>query len=231
MSSEAPPAPATMQGIGNTTLDHKALASVQSIGDLSNKIALITGASSGLGRAMSQAFAAAGAFIVNADLTPNPPKAPLLEKTMETSGRDYAKTTVDLVNDEFPSNDGHPRMAYVECNVTQAASIEKAVAFTVEKYGRLDIMVNNAGVTCTDPEAILSQRTHEVSEKTFDFGFSINVKGVWLGTKYATAQMLRQEPHSSGDRGWIINLCSIMGLVALENAAVYCATKGMYDIS
>lgn len=46
------------------------------------------------------------------------------------------------------------------------------------------------------------------------------------GIKYATAQMLNQEPHSSGDRGWIINLCSIMGLVALTNAAVYCATKG-----
>lgn len=225
MSSEAPPAPATMQGTAFASLNSKELSEIQQIGDLSNKIALITGASSGLGRAMSQAFAAAGAFIVNADLTPNPPKAPILEKTMQGSGRDYETPTVDLVNKQYPSSDGRPRMAFVECNVTKAESVEAAVAFAVKTYGRLDIMINNAGITAQDPKTKRS-RTHEADEKMFDIGFDVNVKGVWLGIKYATAQMLKQEPHSSGDRGWIINLCSIMGVVGLPGAAVYCATKG-----
>lgn len=201
---------------------------MQSIGDLSNKIALITGASSGLGRAMSQAFAAAGAFIVNADLTEDPPKAPMLEKHFEGTGRNFNLPTVELVNQQFPSKDGKPRMAYVKCDVTSADSVQAAVAFAVETYGRLDIMVNNAGVTGQDP-VTGGLRTHEEDEKRFDFAMKVNVRGVWLGIKYATAQMLRQEPHSSGDRGWIINLCSILGLIGLEGAAIYSATKGKVD--
>lgn len=178
MSSEAPPAPATMQGNANATLDRRALAQIQSIGDLSNKVALITGASSGLGRAMSQAFAAAGAFIVNADLTPNPPKTPLLEKEMEGSGRNYELPTVDLVNQQFPSQGGAPRMAFVQCDVTKGESVKNAIAFAVQQYGRLDIMVNNAGITCQDANTP-SPRTHETDERLFDVGFNVNVKGVW----------------------------------------------------
>lgn len=216
MSSAAAQAPISPQG----------LAEIQSIGDLSNKIALITGASSGLGRAIAQAFAAAGAFIVNADLTPDPPKAPLLEKYFEGTGRDFSSPTVDLVNRQFPSMDEKPRMAYVKCDVTSAQSVEAAVAFAAKTYGRLDIMVNNAGVTAQSPTEE-AKRTHETDEKLFDIGMNINVKGVWLGIKYATAQMLNQDPHTSGDRGWIINLCSILGLVGLETAVVYCASKGI----
>lgn len=225
MASNGTSAPATMQGLSDATLDQRALAQIQSIGDLSNKIALITGASSGLGRAMAQAFAAAGAFIVNADLTPNPPKTPLLEKAMKDSGRNYEMPTVDLVNQEFPSADERPRMAFVQCDVTKGDSVRDAVAFTVQQYGRLDIMVNNAGITCQDANC-QPPRTHETPENLFDLGMKVNVKGVWHGIKYSCAQFLNQEPHTSGDRGWIINLCSIMGLIAISNAAIYCATKG-----
>lgn len=218
-----------MSGNENSTLTGPALAQVQHIGDLSGKIALITGASSGLGRAMSQAFAAAGAFIVNADLTPNPPKAPLLEKTMQGKGVNFDMPTVDLVNQQLPSPDGRPRMAYVQCDVTKSASVEAAVAFAVQTYGRLDIMVNNAGITAQAPDS-RGIRTHEMDEHYYNIGMDINVRGVWLGIKHATAQMLKQEPHVSGDRGWIISLCSIMGVVGLPGASVYCATKGELDL-
>jgi NAD(P)-dependent dehydrogenase (short-subunit alcohol dehydrogenase family) len=54
---------------------------------------------------------------------------------------------------------------------------------------------------------------------------AINSTGVFLGTKFASAQMLKQDPHSSGDRGWIINTASILGLVAAPSSPAYCASK------
>jgi len=121
------------------------VSSTANIGTLTDKIALITGASSGLGRAIAQAYAAAGAFIVSADITPNPPDAPLVQELLKET--DLKTPTVDLINASFPSGkDGRPRAAFVKCDVTQSASVEAAVAFAVKQYGRLDIMVNNAGM-------------------------------------------------------------------------------------
>ncbi len=126
------------------------------IGNLAGKIALITGASSGLGRAIAQAYAEAGAFIVSADLTPNPPDAPIVAETLK--GTDLKTPTVDLINGKFlvpadsaPAKANIPRAVYVQCNVTQPESVEAAVTFAVETYGRLDIMVNNAGKILLEP--------------------------------------------------------------------------------
>lgn len=74
-------------------------------------------------------------------------------------------------------------------------------------------MVNNAGVNI---ESLSPAPVHEASEDLFDKTMAINTKGVFLGSKHAIAQMVKQEPHPSGDRGWIINISSIMGLVGLE---------------
>src|SRR5271170_5921660 len=128
----------------NKGLAPPTLAPTVHIGSLAGKVALITGGSSGLGRAIAQAYAAAGAFVVSADLTPNPPKAPILASTLRDT--DLSTPTVELINSQHPAADGLPKAIYVECNVTKAASIEAAVAATVKQYGRLDIMVNNAGI-------------------------------------------------------------------------------------
>ena len=151
MSSTGAPAPATMQGNDGTVLSGNAVHSVVNIGILTNKIALITGASSGLGRAIAQAYAAAGAYIVSGDITPNPPVTPLLAETMKARGDnlDLITPTVDLLNKNFPSPDGTPRAIYVECNVLKPESIEAAVQATVTQYGRLDVMINNAGRSTT----------------------------------------------------------------------------------
>jgi len=81
-------------------------------------------------------------------------------------------------------------------------------------------MVNNAGISLEagkPPTAI-----HETSEEDWDLTMLINAKSVFLGCKYATTQMLRQEPHSSGDRGWLINMSSIFGLVGGRyNSQIY----------
>ncbi len=126
------------------------------IGNLAGKIALITGASSGIGRAIAQAYAEAGAFIVSADLTPNPPDAPIVAETLK--GEDLKTPTVDLINAKFllpadsaPTKANIPHAVYVQCDVTQKESVEAAVKFTVQTYGRLDIMVNNAGEIFFEP--------------------------------------------------------------------------------
>lgn len=61
---------------------------------------------------------------------------------------------------------------------------------------------------------------------TLDRTLAVNVRGVWLGTKYAVAQFLAQQPLSGGSRGWIINLSSILGSAGLLGATSYCASKG-----
>ena len=226
------PATATMQGSGpETTLSNAALASVVNIGVLSNKIALITGGSSGLGRAMAQAYAGAGAFIVSADLTPNLPVSPILEETMKARGAgvsvDFVTNTVDLLNKYFPSPDGIPRSIFVQCDVTKPESVEAAVEAAVAQYGRLDIMVNNAGIALeSESNAPLATPLHLTDVSVFDKTMAVNARGVWLGIKYAVGQMLEQPPHPSGDRGWIINMSSIYGLVAGEGASSYCSSKG-----
>lgn len=105
-------------------------------------------------------------------------------------------------------------------------------------------MVNNAGIAIESRDL---QPIHLTSEATWDATMAVNAKSVFLGCKYATAQMLRQPPHESGDRGWIVNMSSIKGLVAGPNncepllvfffdeplgrcaddeRASYCASKG-----
>lgn len=71
-------------------------------------------------------------------------------------------------------------------------------------------LVNNAGISV---EARTPAVLHLTDEATWDLTMRVNVKSVFLGCKYALAQMLAQEPHSSGDRGWIVNISSIMGMI------------------
>ena len=85
----------------------------------------------------------------------------------------------------------------------------------METYGSLDIIVNNAGVW-TGAHSII-----EETEEQYDLTMRVNCKGVWLGCKFAIAQMVEQK---TGGR--IINVASIAGLVGLEGEPAYCASKG-----
>ena len=84
-------------------------------------------------------------------------------------------------------------------------------------------MVNNAGIGL---EARGPLPIHETPDSTFDTTMSVNSRGVFLGCKYAAQRMISQDPHPSGDRGWIINMASVAGLVGFVGSVSYSASKG-----
>lgn len=179
-------------------------------GRLQYKVAIVTGASSGIGRAISFAYAAEGAKLVCADLRE---VSHFDANTQETTG-----TTHDLIN-----KDHEGCATFVHCDVTKPEEVEALVKRAVEWGGRVDVMVNNAGISLEggDPRPVW-----DVPIETWEKTNAINSSGVFYGTKYASGQMVRQEPHPSGDKGWIINISSVLGLVGAGHTSAYCASKG-----
>ncbi|KNG91224.1 gluconate 5-dehydrogenase [Aspergillus nomiae NRRL 13137] len=149
-----------------------------------------------------------GAHIVCADLSP--------------TARSQVPDEVEIATHDAIIKAGG-RAIYIETDVGDARQMERAVQTAVAEFGRLDILVNNAGVStdCRNPA-----RIHETDEHVWDTTLRVNTKSVFLGCKYALAQMLKQEPHSSGDRGWVINIASVWGVVGGLGAPAYCASKG-----
>ena len=102
---------------------------------------------------------------------------------------------------------------YLVSDVAKEEDCKKAVDDTINKYGRIDIQFNNAGVL---PLGI----THETSTEDWDEAFSINVRGTYLMSKYTIPHMLKK------GKGCIVNNSSVLGLKAISGAAAYNATKG-----
>ena len=128
-----------------------------------NKVALVTGAASGLGLATAKAFAEAGASVVLADWN---------EKDVQSAAKELA-------------NKGHKRLA-VRCDVSDDAQVEAMVKQTVATFGRLDAAYNNAGV-----QNVLAE-TADTTQEDFDRVMGINLRGVWSGMKFELQQMRKQ---------------------------------------
>jgi NAD(P)-dependent dehydrogenase (short-subunit alcohol dehydrogenase family) len=176
------------------------------VGRLEGKTAIVTGSSSGIGRAIAIAFAREGANVVCADL-------------QRSARPDGYEGDIGRATDAVIADMGG-KVEFCECNVTKADQVQAAVDRAVSVFGRLDVMVNNVGVS-TGPHTIL-----EESEEDWDFTMGVNAKGAFLGCKAAIAQMMKQaEPQGRGSRGKVINTASMAGFIALWDGPSYCASK------
>jgi len=157
---------------------------------LADKVALITGGASGIGRATALLFAHEGAAVSVVDLD-------------EAGGQAVAQAIVE---------DGG-RAIFVRCDVSLASDCQRAVQQTVDELGGLDILFNNAGI-------VRRATVLETTEAEWDRVMAVNVKSIFLLSKYAIPVM------AQAGGGVIINTASGWGLVGGYKAAAYCASKG-----
>lgn len=156
---------------------------------LQGKVAIITGGAKGIGEATSYKFAAEGAKVVVADI-------------------DFAAAETAVANIKAKGGDA----LAVKVNVTDKASVVDMVAKTMEKYGRIDTLVNNAGI-------IMDAQLTKMTDEQFDRVIDINLKGVYNCAKAVVDVMVAQ------GSGVILNASSIVGLYGNFGQTNYAATK------
>lgn len=158
---------------------------------LEGKVGIVTGGTSGIGRDTAVLFAKAGVKVAVAG-------------RREQEG----EKTVELIH--AAGGEG----LFVKTDVSKASEVEGLIQTVVERFERLDLAFNNAGV-----EGVWAPLTQQ-TEEDFDRTINVNLKGVWLCLKYEIQQMLKQ-----GAGGAIVNMASIMGLVGSAGSSVYSASK------
>jgi len=163
---------------------------------LANKIAVITGSGSGMGKAMAEMFSAEGAKVVLADI----------------SGKQEAVAAA-INSAASGSGENAVRAVPVHCDVSNEGDVQNMIATAEREFGRLDILCNNAGFG--GPMAPLHEQSLDVWNRVHD----TNIKGAFLGMKYGIASMLR----TGG--GAIVNTTSASGVVGWKHHSVYGAAK------
>ena len=159
---------------------------------LKGKVAIVTGGNSGIGMAIVVALAEQGANIV-IDYVANPDATEALEQQVHALG---------------------DQAIGVDADVSKVADLERLVATTVEAFGRLDIMVNNAGI---ETRTSVLDTTEEQYQRVMD----INLKSAFFGTQIAAKQMIKQ-----GTGGRIINMTSVHEDWPMPGNTAYCLSKG-----
>jgi len=158
--------------------------------EFKDKVVIITGASFGIGKATALAFAKEGAKLLIADVQ---------DKEGEHLAEQIRKQGNECI--------------YVHCDISKPAEVQKMVSETVNRFGRLDIAYNNAGI-----EGEMGF-TADGSEENFDRVIGINLKGVWACMKHEIPEMLKN------NKGVIVNCSSIAGVIGSQGLPIYVASK------
>ncbi|ECH6755589.1 D-threitol dehydrogenase [Salmonella enterica subsp. enterica serovar Poona] len=156
-------------------------------GVLAEKVAIITGGAAGIGYAIASCFISQGGRVV------------LLDRS-------------ESVGDAARQLGSSHKVIGLRADVTSSADVEQAIEETLRHFGRLDILVNSAGIVMLDP-------AEELSEAAWNATLAVNLTGVFLMSQIAGRYFLQQK------RGTIINLASQAGVVALPGHLAYCASK------
>lgn len=157
---------------------------------LKNKVAIVTGSGRGIGRAIALELAREGVKVV--------------VTSRHTEECDEVCSVINA--------DGGESLC-VECDVSKKEDIDRLVKETMDKFGRIDILVSNAGVVRQNPIS-------ETSEEDWDFVLDINLKGMFLVCKAVAPIMIEQKS------GKIVSIASIAGEIGFPNTSAYCASKG-----
>lgn len=164
---------------------------------LENKVAIVTGGARGIGLACALRLAKEGAKVVIADINGEEGQAAVAD--LKTSGEEAL---------------------YVDCDVAERLDVHNLVASTLEAFGSIDVLINNAGVVDDAPFL-------ELSEADFDTTLRINLKGAFLVGQAVARQMVKQAKGTSrGTAGTIVNMSSVNAVFALPDHAAYSMSKG-----
>ncbi|MBA4392151.1 MAG: 2-deoxy-D-gluconate 3-dehydrogenase [Desulfobacca sp.] len=158
--------------------------------ELQGKVALVTGASKGLGKALAAALAKAGADLALCARNPD--------------DLQQAKVEIEVLGG---------RVEVFSMDVLRQASIQTAVALTLKTFGKIDILINNAGINIRKPVL-------DLQEEEWDQVLNTNLKGYFLVAQAVVPDMIKRQ------KGKVINMASILGTVGLENQAPYASSKG-----
>ncbi|MFA6295224.1 MAG: SDR family NAD(P)-dependent oxidoreductase [Candidatus Paceibacterota bacterium] len=153
---------------------------------LENKVAIVTGSATGIGKAIAEKFISEGAKVVFSDINGD-----------------------DSLVQEFEG-----KALFIKCDVSKSEEVENLIDKTIEKFGKLDVMVNNAGIGSLG--GIM-----DVTDESWNKTIGINLSGTMFGMREAAKAM-----KAKNIKGSIINLSSILGKVGFNGAIAYCAAKG-----
>jgi NAD(P)-dependent dehydrogenase (short-subunit alcohol dehydrogenase family) len=158
---------------------------------LEGKVSIVSGAGSGLGKAIALLFAREASKVVIAEIR-------------EESGREVSQQV---------EREGRSCL-FVRTDITIASDVERMVEETLRTFGRIDVLVNNAGINPSRTPV------HETSEESWDRTLVVNLRGAFLCSKYVLPVMMKQKG------GSIINIASIIGAMGCSDRAAYAASKG-----
>ncbi len=160
---------------------------------LKSKVAIVTGAGAGIGRGIAERFAREGASVVVAEID-------------AAAGDAAARSIRDSGGDAI----------FVQTDVSDEAQVKSMAQSALDRYGKIDVLCNNAAVLLVHQEA----RAHELTNETWDRTMAVNLRGYWLCSKYLIPAMLRQ------GGGSIIHVASPTGLFGFKQLTAYSTSKG-----